>query len=56
MSRDDLEQIALLTVSAENYYDLADNIDAMTDYDLADLIKCNGDYDKELALAGLERE
>lgn len=50
LEREVLEQIALFTVSAENYYDLADNINEMSDEDLSELIKCNGNYKKELKL------
>jgi len=48
MNRTELEQEALLTVSAELYYDLADNIDSVTDEELYKIIECNGSYRKEL--------
>jgi hypothetical protein len=47
MSRQDLELIALQTVSPELYYDLADNIDGVTDDELYNIIACSGDYSKE---------
>lgn len=50
MTREDIEKIALFTVSSELYYDLCDNIDAITDNELLELIACNGNYKKELAL------
>ena len=50
IDRDTLEKMALKTVSAELYYDLADNIDAMSDVELYDIIECKGDYKKERAL------
>lgn len=50
MTREDLEKIALFTVSSELYYSLADDIDITSDRQLIDLIKCNGDYEKEQEL------
>ena len=50
MDRETLEKLALETVSAEYYYDLADNISDITDADLYDLIACKGDYRKEIKL------
>ena len=50
IDRDSLEKQALLTVSSELYYDLADNIDAVSNDDLLDIIKANGNYKKELEL------
>lgn len=50
--RETLEQLALETVSAENYYDMADTIDSLTDNELQAIIDCNGDYKKELAISG----
>ena len=50
LTREDLEKLALETVSADNYYDLADNIDSTTDYDLSRIIDCGGDYNLELEL------
>lgn len=52
MNREDLEHIALETVSAELYYDLADTIDSVGDDELRAIIACNGDYEKELAISG----
>jgi hypothetical protein len=52
MNRDVLEQIAKTTVSSELYYDLCDNIDAMSDDELQALIACNGNYKKELKKSG----
>ena len=49
--REDLEELALRTVSATNYYDLADNIDATSDNDLYAIIAADGDEAKENALA-----
>lgn len=51
MNRETLEKIALYEISAENYYDLADNLDTLTDDELLDLIACKGNYKKELKLA-----
>lgn len=42
MSREELELDALTTVSADLYYDLADNIDSVTDEELYKLIACDG--------------
>lgn len=50
IDREQLEQMALFTVSAEHYYDLCDNINEMTNEELAELIKCNGNYKQELKL------
>lgn len=48
--REDLKAEALATVSADNYYDLADTIDGLTDDNLAGLIACQGDVVQEEAL------
>jgi hypothetical protein len=50
MKREDLEKLALETVSAELYYDLADNIDACSDEDLHRIIACKGKYRKEVKI------
>ena len=50
MDRELLERIAKQTISSELYYDLCDNIDAMTDVELCELIECNGNYKQELKL------
>lgn len=50
MNREDLEKQALITVSSELYYDLCDNLDAMTDDELQALIACNGNYELEAQL------
>ena len=50
MTREDLEKLALYTVSSEHYYDLADCIGDMADCDIYDLIDCKGDYKTELKL------
>jgi len=50
MKREDLEKLALETVSAELYYDLADTIDSATDDELYKIIECNGSYEKELQI------
>ena len=55
MDRDELEAIALETVSSEYYYDLADNIGDIPDDELMALIACNGSYKKESALEKLLR-
>lgn len=47
MDREDLERAALEAVSATNYYDLADNIDATSDDDLYKIIDADGDETKE---------
>jgi len=47
MTRETLEKIALETVSAELYYDLADCIDGLNDEDLYNVIDCNGNYKTE---------
>jgi len=49
MTREELQKQALETVSAEFYYELADNMDATTDTDLHKIISFGGDYSKELA-------
>ena len=54
--RDTLEKMALKTVSAELYYDLADNIDSMSDVELYDIIECGGNYKKEQALYNITLE
>ena len=46
--REELEELALRTVSPELYYELADNIDSMTNQMLSVIISCNGNYKKEL--------
>lgn len=46
-NRQFLEEDALATVSATNYYDLCDNLDTTTDEELAAIIKCEGDEEKE---------
>ena len=51
LDREFLEIQALATISSENYYDLADTIDSLTDKDLQDLIDCNGNFDKENELS-----
>lgn len=56
MKREDLEKQALETVSSELYYDLADNIDAVSDVELYDIIDCKGDYKKEQALYNITLE
>jgi hypothetical protein len=48
MKREDLEKLALETVSADLYYDLADTIDSCNDDELSRIIACNGNYQKEL--------
>lgn len=50
MNREDLEKLALETVSAELYYDLADNLETATDEELIKIIECNGSYKKEMRL------
>jgi len=50
LKREDLEKLALKTVSTELYYDLADSIDACTDEQLYKIIECGGSYKKELQL------
>lgn len=47
MAREDLERAALEAVSAANYYDLADNIDATSDAELYKIIDADGDETKE---------
>lgn len=51
MNREELEKQALITVSSELYYDLCDNLDAISDDELQALIACNGNYKKELKLS-----
>lgn len=48
MERETLEKLALLTVSTELYYDLADSINETSDSELLDIIKCNGNFKKEI--------
>lgn len=48
MDRELIEQMALMAVSSELYYDLADNLDITTDEELYKIIKCNGNYRREL--------
>ena len=50
VTREELEALALHTVSSTLYYDLCDNIDTMTDADLNDLIDCKGSEPAELQL------
>ena len=50
MDREDLERAALEAVSATNYYDLADNIDATSDDELYKIIDADGDETKEEAI------
>lgn len=52
MNREDLEELAMRTVSPDNYYDLADSLDSMSDNDLRDVIDCNGDVNLENKLTG----
>ncbi len=47
--RDTLERVALETVSPDNYYDLADNLDITTDEELRQIIAANGVAEVELA-------
>lgn len=47
IDREALESMALKTVSAANYYDLADNIDTMTNADLYFIINCYGVEEEE---------
>lgn len=47
MDREDLERAALEAVSATNYYDLADNIDATSDDELRHIIAANGNEAEE---------
>lgn len=54
MNRETLEQVALETVSATHYYDLADNIQETSTPDLYDLIACDGDEVKEQLMFGEE--
>lgn len=49
ITREELEALALHTVSSTNYYDLCDNIDTMTDNDLHALIDANSDEEQEEA-------
>lgn len=51
MDREDLERAALEAVSATNYYDLADNIDATTDDELRHIIAANGNEAEEAKIA-----
>lgn len=51
-----LEEKALKTVSADNYFDLVNCIDEMEGEDLIKLIGCNGDYFMECATAELYNE
>ena len=48
-----LKKIALETVSAELYYDLADNIDDMDTLELQAIIDCNGDFKKEMKIVNI---
>lgn len=47
LGREELEREALWRVSATNYYDLADNIDATSDDELRHIIAANGNEAKE---------
>ena len=47
MDREELEKEALFSVSATNYYDLADNIENTTDEELERIIAAGGDESKE---------
>jgi len=49
MNRETLEKIALETVSAELYYDLADTIDEASNEDLYKIISFKGNYKLEEA-------
>jgi hypothetical protein len=42
-----LEEDALVTVSATNYYDLCHNLHSTTDEELAAIIRCKGDEEEE---------
>ncbi len=50
LERDELEKHTLMIVSSDLYYDLADNIDNVTDEELIRIIACNGDFKKELRI------
>ena len=50
IDRETLEQLALKTVSATNYFEISDYMGLMTDTELLKIIKCGGDYRKELRL------
>ena len=52
MKREELEKLALETVSADIYYELADFMGVTTDDELRALIACDGDYKKELLIYG----
>ena len=49
-NREELEQQALNTISADLLYELADSISSTSDWELRQLIACRGDYSKEQAL------
>lgn len=51
LDREELEREALWRVSATNYYDLADNIDATSDDELRQIIAANGNEAEEAKLA-----
>lgn len=51
MGREDLIREAVWRVSATNYYDLKDNIDATSDDELRQIIAANGDELKEAEIA-----
>lgn len=53
IDRTTLEHDALIAVSSDLYYDLADNIDTVSDEQLTAIIDANGDTFIEL-LAGIE--
>lgn len=53
-NREVLEILALNTISAEHYYDLADNISDMENDELQALIDCKGNFRKELEYIGDE--
>ena len=48
--REDLEKLALAKVSAENHYELADNIDSTSDEELKKIIASDGNYEKEMEI------
>ena len=42
MNREELERVAKMIISPDNYYDLADSLDSITDDELNKLIACDG--------------